>query len=132
MANFSVGKLPLHLKGSTSESGLMALRRLALRKRVWFHLSDIERGIVNLTIKLVERINSSLLSKTIRQIIAKLTHIINAGYMYKFEVAGRPIAEELSQIYQSWGNKNAFHWKDDMAYIRILGMNALHSGWRKP
>ena len=122
-----------HLLGATeslSTTKLVALRRLALRKGVWSCLTAIERGITNLTIKVVKSLHSSSLMQTLQKIVAKLTQAIKSGYMYKVEMNGRPRAERLSQLVYSWGNKDAIRWKEDLAYVRHLGMDAYSWGAR--
>jgi hypothetical protein len=45
--------------------GLEALRRRALRSKAWFRLERVERAVVELTIKVVERVKSSTLARII-------------------------------------------------------------------
>ena len=116
---------------SLSAAKLATLKRLSIRKGVWSCLTGVERGIVNLSIKLVKNIRSRLLSATLQRVVAKLSQAIKSGYLYKFEVLGKPIAERISELFYLWGNKNAIHWKDDLAYVRHLGMDATFSrGYR--
>jgi hypothetical protein len=110
---------------------LSALRRFSLRKRIWYSsLTGVERSIVNLTIKIVDEIRSPLLAKTIKQVLLKLSNALKSGYMYRFEAAGRPIAERLGEVAFSWGNKAALSWKNDISYIRWLGMSQLNIWYR--
>ena len=129
MTKTKVGHI-LDATESLSGARLIALRRLAQRKGVWSCLTAIERGITNLTIKVVKSIHSNSLTQTLSKIVAKLSQAIKTGYMYKVEIVGRPRAERLSQLVYSWGNKDALRWKDDPAFIRHLGMDAYFSGVR--
>ena len=59
----------------TSFSGdyLRSVRLAALRRRVWYRVLDrVERGIVDLTIVFVEKVQSQVLAKELVKILAKL------------------------------------------------------------
>ena len=52
---------------------LRTVRYAALRKRVWYRVLDrVERGIVNLTIVFVEKVQSQVLAGELVKILAKL------------------------------------------------------------
>jgi len=55
-----------------TREGLEALRRRALRSKAWFRLERVERAVVELTIKVVERVRSSTLARMILGIADKL------------------------------------------------------------
>ena len=56
-----------------SRDYLKEVRYAALRKRVWYRVLDrVERGIFNLTISVVERVQSEVLATEIVKILAKL------------------------------------------------------------
>ena len=118
----------LHL---TRES-LTRIRRKALRRRRWYKaLSKVERGIMDLTIRCVEKVRSTRLRTALRKILDKLIPAIAPGYLDLVEKAGRPLAARVSQVAESWGNDRAAKWRRDGALIRYLGATSLwRSSWR--
>ena len=59
--------------GNISLESLRSIRRKAYRKRVWYTaLDSLERGIVNLTIGIVESVKSLRLTKVLEAIHEKL------------------------------------------------------------
>lgn len=108
---------------------LIGMRQQAIRKGIWFRaLTSMQRGIVNLTIRCIKEIKSSLLGRTLQNIFAVLSQAIEQGYLYRFFAAGKDLAEHLSNAAYSWGNRDALKWRFDKAYIICLGMSKL-SGW---
>ena len=111
-----------------SGRALQTLRRLALRRRVWYlALTKLERGIVDLTIKLFEEVRSRALSTALASVLAKLSGAVASGYLYRFEVVGKRLAEALSAAAVQWGHEDARFWKYNLSYIRCLGINYLNS-----
>jgi len=94
---------------------------MALRKGVWYRTLDkAERGLVELTIRIVKRIGSPLLKRVLTSILRKLQTVMENKIAYFARKAGRPLAEKLSLIAQSWGNASAFWWKSENNFIRFL------------
>jgi hypothetical protein len=105
----------------------MKIKARALRRRVWFKtLSRVERGIIDLTIRCVEKIQSYTLMKTVLAIVDKLLKTLEESYLRKVERIGREIAEKICEIAWKWGNYLALIWKYDMHFIRFLGVKALN------
>jgi hypothetical protein len=112
----------------TTKQDLMKIRSRALRTRVWFKaLSKVERAIVDLTIKCVERIRSNVLARTVSMIVSKLLESLEEGFMVRAERVGCRIAESLCVLGERWGNKACSTWKCDKCFIRFLGVNALNT-----
>ena len=66
----------------TTKQDLLKIRSRALRTRVWFSaLSRVERAIVDLTIKCVEKIRSNVLAGTISVIVSKLLESLEEDFM---------------------------------------------------
>ena len=106
----------------------MKIRSRALRTRVWFKaLSRVERAIIDLTIKCVEKIRSNVLARTISAIVSKLLQSLEEGFMERAERIGYKIAEKLCIIGERWGNKPCSTWKHDKCFIKFLGVNALNT-----
>jgi len=108
---------------------LVEIRRRAMRKRVWFKvLSRAERGLVNLTIRCVDRIHSPKLAGIASAIVCKLKEATESVVLRLMREVGRPLAERLSKIAQSWGNGDAWAWVEDEAFIRYLTVMRIHEG----
>jgi len=100
------------------------LRIKALRQGVWFQvLTDVERGIVRLTLRCMNKIRSSLLYRTLTHITAKLVEAMQ--FTRRLEQLGRPIAALMSQVATRWGNRQAEEWSEDQSFIQFLGLQAL-------
>lgn len=111
-----------------TKQNLMKIKARALRTRVWFRvLSKVERAIVDLTIKCVERIKSQILMETICGIISKILQAHQLKFLARAESVGRQIAEQLSIIAERWGNKSCSSWKHDLSFVRLLGINTIYS-----
>jgi len=98
------------------------IKSKALRTRVWFRvLSKVERAIIDLTIKCVEKIRSPTLESALSGIVCKILWTLENRFLVKVELVGRQLAENLSDVAQRWGNKNS-HWKHDQNFITYLGV----------
>jgi len=107
----------------------MKIKAKALRRRVWFRaLSRVERCIVDLTIRCVERVRSPVLERTILNIINKILKTLESGFLEKVNKVGSAVAEKVCRIALGWGNRNGSRWKHDSSFIRFLGINAVNSG----
>jgi len=91
----------------------------------------MERAIIDLTIKCVEKIRSPVLAQAVSMIIRKLLRTLKEEFMTEAEKAGREIVQKLSVIAQNWGNKTCFLWKRDKVFIKFLGVNALNTKFGK-
>lgn len=107
---------------------LLKIKSRALRTRVWFRaLSRVERAIMDLTIKCVEKVRSTVLAGTIATIVDKVLRCLQEDFMIRAERVGKEIAEGLCPIGERWGNKASSTWKCDIRFIKFLGVSALNS-----
>jgi len=105
----------------------MKLKSKALRNRTWYKtLSRIERAIIDLTIRCVEKIRSHILAQTVSLIVNKIVRTLKENFMAEAEKVGRDIAEKLWGIAQSWGNTTCFLWKQDEDFVKFLGVNTVN------
>ena len=106
----------------------MKIKAKALRRRVWFRaLSRVERGIVDLTIRCVERVRSSVLARTISNIVGKILKTLESGFLEKVNKVGSDVAEKVCRIALGWGNASASRWRRDVDFVRFLGVNAVNT-----
>lgn len=105
-----------------SRDELVMMRVKALRSGVWFKaLSAVERSMVNLSIRVVEKdVKSSLLARLMAGIIDKLKEATESRFLHMVLEIGLPLARKFSRIAQGWGNKSASQWTDDLGFMRFL------------
>lgn len=104
-----------------TSAGLMDARRRALRRGVWFRvLGRTEQAIVNLTIRCVDRVRSLKLAVTIVKILAKLMAAMKSRVVRLMETIGCSLAQKIARLAASWGNKEAYKWAEETAFIQYL------------
>ena len=106
----------------------MRIKTRALRRRVWFKAtSRLERGIVDLTIRCVERIRSPVLAGILSEIVRKISRTLENGFVKMAEKVGAEIANKVCGIALAWGNNTASSWKHNPSFVRFLGINAVNA-----
>ena len=115
-----------------TREGLTALRRDALRRRVWFSaLKKRERSMVELTARCVDRVRSARLALVIGRIVCKVLKAFRSRFLERVEAVGYDLAAKICRIAVSWGYEAAATWRQDIYFVRFLGVNAINnsSGW---
>src|SRR2546428_3960354 len=78
-----------------SKNSLLRLKTKALRNRVWFRvLSRIERGLLDLTMKWVDQVKSTKLTRILGEILTKLFSAMNQNIVRDFQ-RGRCLARMI-------------------------------------
>ena len=109
---------------SLSVGTLAEAKKLALRHRVWFRLLNrVERGIIDLTVRYVECIKSVVLAKVVTAIMEKLQSAMESVVDRLVRTVGLPLAQKISDIAVSWGNRLASMWANNLAFARFLVVN---------
>jgi hypothetical protein len=109
-----------------SAEHLRAFRALALRKRVWYRTLDgLERGIVNLTIKLVKRVKSLRLAGTIAEITLKLERVLKSEYVRHLEAYGYSKMEAVIDTAVRLGCQEALSWASE-GFAKLLTLNNMN------
>lgn len=107
----------------TGKKGLAKIKRKALRRGVWFRLlSRAERAIMDLTIKVVEKIRSFTLAKVVSQIVMKLLDSMESKVARLISEVGPALAQKLSITAQKWGNQSAINWIEDPGFRQYLAV----------
>jgi hypothetical protein len=110
-----------------TREGLEGLRRRALRSKAWFRLERVERAVVELTIKVVDRVKNATLAGIILRIADKLRRWIKPSFKEVALSIGRPLAERISCVAEAWGNHEAKEWLKDPGFILYLGISWLNT-----
>ncbi len=113
---------------SLTREALAKLKLKALRRGIWFKdLKREERKLLELTIRVVEKVRSFLLAKVVSRLVGKLCEAMESKIIRLMRTKGRSLAEKLSMIGQVWGNKTARSWTRDRGFIQFLTINNLSS-----
>lgn len=125
----------LHVRSTLSlmsKEWLMSVRKRALRRRVWFGvLSKIDRGVVELTIRYVDRVCSSRLALVIGRIVCKILNACRSHFLERVSMVGYDLVEKISKIAVGWGYAEASAWRQDLGFVKYLGVNIVNNsnGW---
>ncbi len=110
------------------KDGLAKIKTKALRQGAWFRLlSRSERAIIDLTIKVVERIRSFILARVVSSIVKKLLDSMESKVARLIREVGPALAQKLSLVAQKWGNKSAVKWNDDPGFRQYLAVMYLNT-----
>jgi hypothetical protein len=121
------GKSPVEANSSMfSREYLVRLKRKAWRSGCWFRdLKQNERVLLNLTIKVVEKVRSFILTKLLSHTVDKLLGAMESRIYRLIRVEGKSMARELSEIAQGWGYNAAKGWAKDRGFMQFLVVNSL-------
>jgi hypothetical protein len=101
------------------------LKTRGLRGRVWFWALDrMERGLVDLTIRWVDKVRSGRMTETLMRILEKLAQAMETG-MGRVLGRGRMLAVRASKLAVGWGNSSAFYWRFETGFANAKGLGIL-------
>jgi hypothetical protein len=105
---------------------LARLKLKALRRGLWYrNLKNSERRLLELTIRVVQRVRSFFLARLVYEIVDKLYDALQGRVYRLMRNEGKKMTERLSQIAQKWGYRTAKSWIKDQAFIQYLVINNL-------
>ena len=111
-----------------TREALARLRLKALRRGVWFRdLKREERKLLDLTIRVVEKVRSFLLAKIVSRIVGKLCEAMESRIFRLMRTEGRSLAEKIASIGEAWGNRAAKFWANDRGFMQYLTVTNLSS-----
>lgn len=100
---------------------MVEIRRRALRRGVWFKALDrVERGILSLTAKIVDRVESVVLGVELAKMVKKLRDALKSGFARHMEEYGFGQALKMARIAVDWGYAMAVDWSSDTGFVRYL------------
>jgi hypothetical protein len=113
-------------------SSLEKLKRLSMRNRAWFRVLDWkQRRLMDLVMKMVDRIRSPLLLRVLSPLVSRLLvaiggdartgalTLMDRGAYYMM----RKVAEKIVAVAQKWGNKSAEKWLTEGLLKYLVVMN---------
>src|SRR5260370_38456235 len=90
------------VKGPITREVLVGLKTRGLRRRLWYStLSRMERGLVDLTIRWVDKVRSGRMTETLMRILAKLAQALETG-MGRVLARVRVLAVRASEMGVGW------------------------------
>jgi len=113
-------------KINLNKTFLLKIKRKALRLKIWYRLNNIERTIIDLTIKCVYKIKSIKLKNIILKILNKIKEIFENKFLNKIYENGLKEIVKIVKIAYSWGNKNSLNWIKDKSFIFYLGIKKIN------
>jgi hypothetical protein len=100
---------------------LADVKRKALRRGVWFSALDrVERGILTLTSRLVDKVRSTELCVELVKILAKIKDAMKSGFVRRMEEYGVGQAKKLAAQAVAWGYSSARAWASGFGFVRYL------------
>jgi len=119
---------PAHTSFSLGNNDLAKIRTKAIRRGIWFRaLTKAERAQIELTMRIAKKIRSLFLARVLDAIIRKLLDAMESKVAHVMREVGCSLAENLSRIAQSWGNKSAHHWKEDPSFVKYLAITYINT-----
>jgi hypothetical protein len=105
--------------------GLVKLRTIAVRKGLWFKaLSAVERAVVDLTIRVVERVRSSALKRALESIASKVVGALKLrSFRERALAVGRALAERVARAAERLGCERAKDWARGPCFAMYLGVS---------
>ena len=103
---------------------VLAVRRKALRSGVWFRVLDrVERSILSLVPRCVDRVRSPEMIDIVAKIIVKVKEALMSPLeRFRSQVA-KSLALKISLLARGWGNRSAEEWAEDKSFIQYLSVN---------
>jgi benzoyl-CoA reductase/2-hydroxyglutaryl-CoA dehydratase subunit BcrC/BadD/HgdB len=109
-----------------NKSLLIKIKHKALRLKIWYRLNNIERAIIDLTIKCVDKVKSKELKNIILKILNKIKEIFENKFLNKIYENGLKEIVKIVKIAYSWGNRNSLKWIKDKNFIFYLGIKKIN------
>jgi hypothetical protein len=119
----------LALSNVDSREEVVKLKAIAIRRGLWFKvLSALERAVVDLTIKVVERVRSPVLKEALKSIASKVIEALKSrSFKERAMAIGRALVEKLVRVAKSLGCKRAREWAEDPSFVMYLGVGWLNT-----
>jgi hypothetical protein len=106
---------------------LLRLKLRARREGAWFRaLSRIDRVMIDLTIRVAEKVRSRALAQALSSVVNKLEEAFEGKSPRGLREVGFRFALRLSLLAQGWGNSIARSWAFDASFARFLAMMSLN------
>ena len=126
----SMSKTKLHIDAFRfpDKKQLMNLKTKAMRAGAWFkELQRIDRALFDLTIRVVDKIRSAKLAKSILMLTRKLESAMKITFSIRMGEIGLPLAQQISSVAQKLGNIFARSWAVDASFGFFLAVMQINN-----
>jgi len=107
---------------------LRLLKLKAKRTGVWFKaLTNLDRVLIDLVIKVVDRVRSVKLATSLSTVVRKLEEALENRISRIIRTIGLPLAHKAVSLAKKWGNPSAEKWLSDVSFARFLAIMHLNS-----
>ena len=104
-----------------TRENLAKLKRKAVRRGCWYRdLKHSERKLLDLTMRVVEKVQSFILAKIVSRLVSTLCAAMESRIVRLIRSEGRIMAKRLSEIGESLGCKSAKFWAGDCGFMQFL------------
>ena len=109
-------------------NNLLCLKLKARRSGIWFKvLSRLDRGLLDLTIKVADEMRSLRLIKELLAVARKVEDALESRFSKAIYETGFPLARKLGLLAKKWGNPFAESWGSDISFARFLAIMQLNN-----
>jgi hypothetical protein len=109
-----------------TREALAKLRLKARRRGAWYKcLKQHERRLLDLTIKVVERVRSFMLAKVVSRLVSTLCKALESRIVRLVRTQGKTMAKKLSDVAIAWGYRAARSWAKVQGLMQFLVINNL-------
>ena len=109
-----------------TRENLVKLKRKAVRRGCWYRdLKQSERKLLDLTVRVVDKVRSFLLAKVVSRLVSRLFEVMESRIVRLIRTEGRVMAKRLSDVGQSLGCKSAKFWANDCGVMQFLVVSNL-------
>ena len=120
------GPIKTRFEVPLTREALAKFRLKAVRRGCWFRdLKQSERSLLDLTIRVVERVRSFSLANLVSRIVGKLCEAMESRIYRLVRSEGREMAKRLSEIGLAWGCRTARFWAEDCGFMQFLVVSNL-------
>lgn len=112
---------------------LRLLKLKAKRRGVWFKaLANLDRILIDLVVKVVNRVRSTRLARSLFNVVKKLEEALEDKISRFIKTVGQPLARKLASLAKKWGNPLAEKWLTDLSFARFLAIMYINSNRNAP
>ncbi|MGQ9507360.1 MAG: hypothetical protein ACUVTB_05825 [Candidatus Bathycorpusculaceae bacterium] len=100
----------------------------AKRSGVWFKtLSRLDRALIDLTIKIADRVRSQRLTMALMEVLKKIGEALENRVSQAIYKVGLPLARKIGLIAKKFGNPSAESWMTDLSFAKFLAITYINS-----
>jgi hypothetical protein len=102
---------------------ILRLKLKAIRSGIWFRaLRSIDRALIDLTLRVVDKVNSDTLAKALISVLTILENDLENRVSRAVREVGFQVARKMSLVAQGWGNVSAGSWATDLSFAKFLAI----------